>query len=307
MATQSVLPTTGRWLALAQLVRLPNVFTAMADIFLAGLATGAVGAKPVSFLLVLAGSCCFYMSGMVWNDYFDQEQDRRERPFRPLPSGKISPSAAFGLGAGLMAAGLACVFQADFFRWHSLVVALFLVPLILLYDAWFKRTWLGPIAMGTCRLLNVLLGLSIAPGEVGAWGIFLALAVGVYITGVTWFARTEAQMSKQNALAGAAAVMLAGLALGLAVPALAGDTAPFSTSPLFPYLLVGFGFYLAMPLTYAIRNPTPARVQAAVKRSVLGLIVFDAILATALVGTMGFALALLLAPAVWVGRWVYST
>ena len=33
-------------------------------------------------------------------------------------------------------------------------------PCILLYDAWLKRTPLGPLAMGACRMLNVLLGMS---------------------------------------------------------------------------------------------------------------------------------------------------
>jgi 4-hydroxybenzoate polyprenyltransferase len=307
MATQSVLPTTGRWLALARLVRLPNVFTAMADIFLGALACAALPGQTVPFVFVLIASCCFYMSGMVWNDFFDQEQDRRERPFRPLPSGKISARTAALLAAALMAVGLFCAFDADPVRRRPLVVALVLVPVILLYDAWLKRTWLGPVAMGTCRLLNVLLGLSIAPGEVEAWGWLLALSVGVYIAGVTWFARTEARMSKQSALLGAAGVIMAGIMLGLAVPAQAGGAEHTVTSPLFPYLLVAYGFYLAMPLTRAIRNPSPPRVQAAVKRCVLGLILLDAVLATALAGIGAMVIAVLLLPAMYLGRRVYST
>src|SRR5262245_25587137 len=98
-----------------QLVRLPAVFTAMADICLAALATQAqADATPggwlqflLSFLLLLVCSACLYCSGMVWNDFFDVEQDRRERPFRPIPSGKVSRRAAGVLAAGLMAAGLA--------------------------------------------------------------------------------------------------------------------------------------------------------------------------------------------------------
>jgi len=206
-----------------------------------------------------------------------------------------------------MIAGLFCAFDADPERWHTLVVAVFLVAVIFLYDAWLKRTWLGPAAMGTCRFLNVLLGLSVAPGELKAWGWFLALAVGVYIAGVTWFARTEAQESKQNALLAAAGVILAGLVFALAVPALVGESEQASTSPLFPYLLAAFGCYLAIPLTRAVRNPTPRRVQAAVKRCVLGLILFDAVLATALIGIAGILLAVLLIPAMYLGRWVYST
>src|SRR5262245_28722487 len=80
-----------RLLPYAQLVRLPNVFTALADIALGALVTAALPAHWPAFVLLLLASACLYSAGMVWNDYFDLEQDRRERPFRPLPSGRIPP------------------------------------------------------------------------------------------------------------------------------------------------------------------------------------------------------------------------
>ena len=53
------------------------------------------------------------------------------------------------------------------------VVAALLAACILLYDAWLKRTPLGPLAMGGCRMLNVLLGMSALgvplPAEHGSW------------------------------------------------------------------------------------------------------------------------------------------
>ena len=78
--------------------------------------------------------------------------------------------------------------------------AFLLVAAILLYDAWLKRTWLGPIAMGTCRFLNVLLGLTAADSYSLPWAarVYLASVVGLYIVGVTWFARTEARLSSQT-------------------------------------------------------------------------------------------------------------
>jgi 4-hydroxybenzoate polyprenyltransferase len=173
--------------------------------------------------------------------------------------------------------------------------------------------------MGTCRFLNVLLGLSVVP-EVGVtvWGVTLALVVGIYITGVTWLARTEARLSSASALAGAAAVMLAGLLLALAVPALHGLALPADADDtadppmrwglaLFPYLLVSFAFYVALPVGRALARPIPERVQAAVRRAVLGLVLLDAILASSLAGPLALALALLLLPALYLGRWVYST
>ncbi len=301
-----------RWLPYAQLVRLPNVFTAMADIGLGALATAALPEQWLAFICLILASSCLYCSGMVWNDYFDLQQDYRERSYRPLPSGRVSLRQVVALGTGLMAAGVLFAGLADWrtegVRWHSLWLALFLVLAIFLYNGWLKRTWAGPIGMGACRFLNVLLGLSVAAAGAGAWGTLLALTVGVYIVGVTWFARTEARLSQQNILAGAAGVLLAGVLLALTVPALAKESgATVATSIWFPYLLVAFGFFVGLPVADAIRRPVPAKVQAAVKRLVLGLVVLDAILATALAGLIGLVLLLLLIPATYLGRWVYST
>jgi UbiA prenyltransferase family len=307
----------------AQLVRLPNVFTAMADICLGALVGGALPGQGIAFVLLVLASACLYCGGMVWNDYFDLEQDKKERPFRPLPSRRVLPGEAACLGTGLLAAGLMFASLADLrgdgFRWLSTGIAGCLVVAILLYDGWLKRTWAGPVGMGLCRSLNVLLGLSVAPAWVGGWGVYLALVVGIYIAGVTWFARTEARTSSQQALLAAAGLMLAALLLALALPALgrATDSADRSFGPgflvvglgyvLFPYLLVGLGFLVGFPVCRAINRPVPERVQAAVKQAIMGLVLLDAVLATALAGTVGLLLLVLLLPALWLGRWVYST
>jgi 4-hydroxybenzoate polyprenyltransferase len=297
----------------AQLVRLPNVFTACADICLGGFVALASGTMPIPWLrwlLLVLASACLYMGGMAWNDIFDLEQDRRERPFRPLPSGRITSRAAIRLGAGLLTTGLvlagATGWQGEELSRTPFFLASALVAAILLYDAWLKRTWLGPLAMGSCRFLNVHLGLTLADPETWPWSlrVHLALVVGVYIIGVTWFARTEARVSSQTTLASAAGVMLAALLVALALPArLAAD----SSSLLFPYLLVGFGFLVGIPAGHAIAEPTPSRVQSAVKRAVLGLVVLDAVLATVSAGTVGLCILILLLPALYLGRWLYST
>src|SRR6516162_8537732 len=96
----------------AQLVRLPNLPTALADVCLGALAAQALPQRWLSFVLLLLASACLYSAGMVWNDFFDLEQDKRERPFRPLPSGRISLRAASALGASLMIAGFGFAFLA---------------------------------------------------------------------------------------------------------------------------------------------------------------------------------------------------
>lgn len=301
----------------AQLIRLPNLPTALADICLAALALlvqPQPGTRPAAayfadgfpllrFVLLLLASACLYSAGMVWNDYFDQDQDRRERPFRPLPSGRVTPRDAARLGCGLLLAG---VLLAWLVHRTAFVVALFLVTAILLYDRWLKRSWLGPLGMGACRFLNVLLGLSLAGEIPWPWGVHLAMVVGLYIVGVTWLARTEARMSQQAALQGAALVLLASLLLALPLPV---QAEPAGASPLFPYLLVLLGFAIGAPVSQAIRRPTPDRVQAAVGRCLLCLVLLDTVLATALAGTVGLVLLVLLIPIVLLKRmpWLYAT
>src|SRR5262249_37638612 len=152
--------------SLAQLVRLPNVFTALADIGLGALVVGALPARWLALLLLLWASACLYCAGMVWNDFFDVAQDSRERPFRPIPSGRVSRRQAALVGGILLAAGVGFALLAGWAlpAWSSVpvVLAVLLVGAILGYDGLLKRTPAAPLLMGTCRFLNVLLGLSLA-------------------------------------------------------------------------------------------------------------------------------------------------
>jgi 4-hydroxybenzoate polyprenyltransferase len=298
-----------RLLPFARLVRLPNVFTALADVGLCLFAAG--GQVPfVAALLLLVASAALYCGGMVWNDYFDVEQDCRERPFRPLPSGQVSRTAALRLGISLLAVGWGCAALAGLgpedYRPLPAILAGLLTGAILLYDRWLKRIPVGPVGMGACRFLNVLLGASAADSTVLPWPLRMHLAgvVGLYIVGVTWFARTEARHSDRSQLRRATAVVLVSLFGVLLLPL---HLPAGTSSPLFPYLLVAFAFYVGLPAQRAWTKPEPTRVQTAVKRAVLGLIVLDAVLATAVAGTVGLTLVLLLPPALVLGKWLYST
>jgi 4-hydroxybenzoate polyprenyltransferase len=302
--------------ATLQLIRLPNVFTAVADVGLAAFAVRAHGGQWAVVGVLALASACLYCGGMVWNDFFDMEQDRRERPGRPIPSGRFSRRAAGALGtvllvSGFLLAGVAGALkgvvapQVGGSAWTPALVAACLAAAVLLYDGVFKRTLAGPLLMGSCRFLNVLLGLSAGPGFT-AWQVQLAAVVGLYIVGVTWLARTEAVKSRPGDLAGAAGCMLVSLVIALAVPVrLAGD----GVSPFFPYLLVALGFLVGLPVYRAVRVPSPAHVQAAVKRSLMGLVVLDAVLGTAFVGLAALTLLLLLVPVVYLARrpWMYMT
>ena len=108
---------------------------------------------------------------MVLNDVFDFAIDAKERPFRPLPSGQIGlrdgPRRwlhAAGAGRGRRLAGRAvCRVRAGGDsvaerRWWRRCWRL----RVLLYNGFLKLTPLGPLGMGLCRFLNVLLGMSTA-------------------------------------------------------------------------------------------------------------------------------------------------
>ena len=251
-----------------------------------------------------------YLAGMVWNDYFDFEEDRRDRPARPLPSGQIARGTAARIGVLLLAVGVgaaACSgFTGDDWRPDALFVGGILTVAIAASDARIKRTAAGPLGMAACRFLNVLLGMTLVDAATLSCStrVHLASMVGLYIVGVTWFARTEEKRSDPKSLRSAAVVLLVSLLLTLTVPI----RVPAGTSSdLFPFLVVAFGFWIGIPVVRAIHKPTPAHVQAGVKRCILGLVALDALLASVFVGSGGLLILLLLPPALWLGKWVYST
>jgi 4-hydroxybenzoate polyprenyltransferase len=296
------------WNTIARLVRLPNLPSALSNICLGALATNALPDRWLPFLALLLASACLYSGGMVFNDYFDRDEDKRDRPNRPIPSGQITSTLAAWFGTGLLLAGVASSALAGWLlslredgssSILPVVLAIALVLAILAYDGALKTSPVAPGLMGLCRFLNVLLGISICGHLAWPRGTLLALVVGVYVTGVTLFARTEARLSNQTVLRVAAGILLAALVLALPVPAL---LRPGTSSPLFPYLLALFGFSLGLAVWTAQASPTPSHVQAAVKRSLLGLIVLDAILASAVAGSVGLLLLGLLAPAFYLNR-----
>jgi 4-hydroxybenzoate polyprenyltransferase len=287
-----------RLLAYAQLVRLPNVFTAFADILMAGC---VIHVWPITgFLLCASG--CLYWSGMVFNDYFDRKEDTKTQEFRPIPSGRVSATSALFLAISLMLAGIVfavlgsyfylnTTLSASVFYSNTVLTAAGLAVAILVYDIWLKHSFIGPVSMGFCRFLNVLLGLSC--GVVDTSLMFhLAAITGLYITGVTWFARTEETESKKWSLISSAVIILGSLLLALAVPL------HLKSSPI---------YYLGIPIIRAITKPNPKHVQQSVKRCILGLILLNAILASAFVGWPGLLIILLFVPAMLIGKWVYST
>lgn len=314
---------SGLWsrvVAYLQLVRLPAVFTAMADVlmgffFVAPKVPGEIlSASPtleqpgLALGLLLTASVLLYTSGMALNDYFDRQEDARQRPNRPIPSGRISPAAARRLGFALLGAGCVVGWGAAgvIGSLEPGLVALAVAGAVLLYDGLLKATVLGPAVMGSARALNVLLGMSAAGAA--AWGeahLAAAGGLGLYVAGVTLFARREDQRSPLGPLVGGMLVM----GLGIATLALLPQWRPLRVpAPAWQLLMTVLGLTIAVRCLRAIVDPRPQTVQVAVKNALLSLIVFNGAITYAVrPGVEAFLVLALLLPAMLIGRWLYST
>ena len=305
---------SSRVLAYLRLLRLPTVFTALADIFLGFLLThhsliSDDSPTPLpTFLLLCAASAGLYLSGMVFNDFFDRLIDAQERPNRPIPSGLISPTTAFRLGLGLMVAGVVAAISVGI---PSLLISVLLCLLIIGYDGGLKKTPLGPLVMGSCRTGNVLLGASAVPSFASVFqlpSLPIALGLGTYIVGVTLFARQEATVSRRGALLAAATVINLGV-IALAVFVNKSDLVVQEHRLPTLGILAMILFTLDRRLVVAITQPTPSAVQLAIKVLLLSLVMLDATLIFAFNGNVQLAMTTvaLLIPAIGLSRLISMT
>jgi 4-hydroxybenzoate polyprenyltransferase len=287
------------------LLRIPNVFTAFANV-VAGVCLVRGGSFQLRDIALVLASGALYSAGMVWNDYYDREVDAHERPDRPIPAGEISETAALLLGTFLLLSGLGLA------AWHGLrplLVAAALAAAILLYDASMKSTPFGPLSMGVCRALNVLLGLSAGDIQQLRLGL-LPLALGIFTLLITQLSRHEvfgaAPERLRGTLIGLSALAGAvGLAwVGLAMLSLAGWPSVVMAAAVFGYVLWR-GRQLFVPLESDV---TPGKLGRAIGGGILMMPALDATFVAA--SGLPLAAAAVLAftlPALLLKRWYYLT
>jgi 4-hydroxybenzoate polyprenyltransferase len=298
-----------------QLFRLPNVFTALADVLLGFFFMFDPAAQPPwgQLALLLSSSALLYTAGMVLNDVFDADVDAVERPDRPIPSGRIDRDFARQLGFSMLlaGAGLGWIAAQMSGQLRPGAVATALAVLVVLYDKVLKRTPIAPLLMGSCRFCNVLLGMSVAAGDFGHVHYGIAGGIGIYVAGVTWLAKTEADRPRRELLVLGMSVMAAGIALVATFPLWSADQGVALFRGVFPtwyYLMAAVGAIVLARCLRAVVQPSPKRVQEAVKVSILSLILLDAAVCIAVRGPyVGMAIALLIVPAMFLGRFIYST
>jgi 4-hydroxybenzoate polyprenyltransferase len=241
------------WRDLAELVRAPAALSVPGDAVAGAVAASCLTPRTAG---LSAASVCLYWAGMAANDWADRELDAKERPERPIPSGRVSPGTAVGVAAGLTAAGVALAGLMGGRR--ALAVAVPLAGAVWAYDTVAKNTAAGPAVMAACRGLDVMLGAS--TGRMRR-AVVPALTVAAHTYTVTALSRKE----------------VSGASPSLPIATLAGTTGIAASVALpgrrwWHRLLAGW--YLASygeAQRRAVADPNADNIRAAVGAGITGL------------------------------------
>lgn len=241
--------------AFADLGRISNLPTCVSNV-LVGVALGAAASPgdqphPVAALWLSAAVCLLYVGGTALNDVADSRIDRRERPSRPIPSGRVSLATAIAVVGVCFVVGLAIL---AFFGLPVALLGLTLVSSIVAYDLLHKRIAASVLLMGVCRGLVYLVAAA-AVGWPLRWGVAgpPATALALYVVGITVVARAEAQESLDARR---------WLAVAMPIVVLLPSAFVHLAGPVWPLVgIVALGAWLAFAVRAVFARP-PRTVQA---------------------------------------------
>jgi geranylgeranylglycerol-phosphate geranylgeranyltransferase len=119
-------------------------------------------------------------AGNSINDYYDIEIDRVNKPKRPIPSGRVSTSAALRFSLVLFAAGTAIAFLINV---PCGMIALFNSLLLIYYASTLKRTaFLGNLAVGYLTGSTFLFGGAVFFESGGLESVFVLFLLATLAT-----------------------------------------------------------------------------------------------------------------------------
>lgn len=283
-----------------RLMRPANVVTSVADV-LAGVAIAGYFIIPdigfglaavtgpnlpyLPVILLCISTIGLYSGGIIMNDVFDAKLDGVERPERPIPSGLITKNAATIFGGICFFIG---IFTAGLLGRNAQYLAVAIMICCLIYNRFLKHSAIfGPINMGLCRGLNLLLGVCIIPDQVERYW-YLAIVPIVYIAAITMISRGEVHGGSKKTLY--SALGLYGLVIASVVYFAVINQAPILITIVF---LGAFGAMIMIPLFKAIKNPIGPNIGKAVKSGVIALIILNAAWAAAF-GAWPIAIAIII-------------
>ena len=284
------------------LIRLPNVFTAPSNILTGYFAAVTVAeANSVHLIALMVSSGLLYIGGIVLNDYFDVEIDKRERPFRPLPSGNISKRHALAIAivAMLIANTIAMILGPI-----SFAVSLLLTFAIIFYDYRLKHGLSGPFAMGSARFLNVIFGASPVLLYLNSHSYAIVgtaeASLFLYIVAITLLSKKEIGNERPNSTI--VFLMVFGVISAVATLGLL-----LQLQWAFLLNLSIFAVVMIVTLRQYLMKELPS-VQKAVRNMVISVIILDSVFVSGTAGLLyGLATLLLIAPTVVLAKKLYVT
>jgi hypothetical protein len=294
------------------LVRFPNLFTLPSNIFAGYFSTHTHNAIEINtIVLVILVSACLYAAGVIFNDVADRQIDRKERPNRPIPSGKITQRNAIFLALLLIVISITVSY---FISAATFTVVLLLITIILLYDFVLKDSLFGPAAMGAARVLNILLGASpnlsnFIEGETDHvfYGLCLVcISESVYISGISALSKYETHKNPSFQVRRHVLLFLPSLIIG-AYGAIIG----LFNNNTWIYLTIFGGFILSMLKATASSKSamTNSTIQRIISLLIAGIIVHDAVYIGGSLDTWYFGMStfVLLVPMMLLGKRFYVT
>lgn len=179
-------------LTLGRVSNLPTVWSNL----LAGAVLSGARFDPAALGLLLVCGSAFYEGGMFLNDAFDAAFDAKQRPERPIPAGKISRRSVLLIGYGLLGLGLLLLSGAPVLGLirpgqGATLAGLFTCSAVLVYNRWHKGYAWSPLVMGACRAGLYAMAAWAVSGTLGSNVVIGALALWLYVVGLTHIARFE--------------------------------------------------------------------------------------------------------------------
>ncbi len=278
-----------------QLVRFPGIFTVFSNVLLGFFVVQQITIDWLSLGFLLATSGFLFFAGMIFNDFFDYDIDKKQRPERPLPSGKISKKHAFYLGLCFLVLANIC---SAFVGVQSLFVSISMTGFILLYDIKLKNIpILGILNLSLIRFFNVILGTTIVALSIDI--ILIAIPVAILVAGISIFAKTEnSQYSKRAEILNLIFIVATIFYVNLLA---------FGGEIIFYFFMVLFISSIFVPF-YFYKEKTNANIQKKVTFQLLSIIILDAALLS-IYSELIFALVILIlfVPAYFITRKMYLT
>jgi 4-hydroxybenzoate polyprenyltransferase len=170
------------------LCRVSNLATVWTNVLAAVVLSGAEF-RWQPFLVLLFSLSFLYSGGMCLNDIIDAPVDRKNKPFRPIPSGRISLRRASVFTALLFTAGTALLIFTPYPRAVGYGIQLLL--LIVAYDKYHKAHPFSVFLMAGCRLMVFVISAIALTGSVAFYAAFAGSLQFLYVLVITVVARHE--------------------------------------------------------------------------------------------------------------------